>query len=53
MTPVRLKPTALQSGVKHSTTEPLRSHVFAGLWGGVCPAVFAGGVYGIGVLLYV
>ena len=25
MTPVRLKPAALRSGVKHSTTEPLRS----------------------------
>ena len=26
MTPVRLKPAAPRSGVKHSTTEPLRSH---------------------------
>ena len=26
MTPVRLKPAALWSRVKHSTTEPLRSH---------------------------
>ena len=25
MTPVRLEPAALRSGVKHSTTEPLRS----------------------------
>ena len=27
VTPVRLKPAALWSQVKHSTTEPLRSHV--------------------------
>ena len=27
MTPVRLEPAALRSRVKHSTTEPLRSHV--------------------------
>ena len=26
MTPVRLEPAALQSRVKHSTTEPLHSH---------------------------
>ena len=26
MTPVRLEPAALRSRVKHSTTEPLRSH---------------------------
>ena len=26
MTPVRLEPGALRSRVKHSTTEPLRSH---------------------------
>ena len=26
MTPVRLEPAALQSQVKHSTTEPLHSH---------------------------
>ena len=26
MTPVRLEPVALPSRVKHSTTEPLRSH---------------------------
>ena len=26
VTPVRLEPAALQSRVKHSTTEPLRSH---------------------------
>ena len=25
VTPVRLEPAALRSGVKHSTTEPLRS----------------------------
>ena len=29
VTPVRLKPTALQSWVKHSTTEPLRSWFFS------------------------
>ena len=28
MTPVRLEPAALRSRVKHSTTEPLRSHHF-------------------------
>ena len=27
MTPVRLEPAALRSRVKHSTTEPLRSHI--------------------------
>ena len=27
MTPVRLEPTASQSPVEHSTTEPLRSHI--------------------------
>ena len=27
MTPVRLEPAALRSRVKHSTTEPLRSHL--------------------------
>ena len=27
MTPVRLEPAALRSRVKHSTTEPLRSHM--------------------------
>ena len=27
VTPVRLEPAALRSRVKHSTTEPLRSHV--------------------------
>ena len=30
MTPVRLEPAALQSRVKHSTTEPLRSPEFYG-----------------------
>ena len=29
MTPVRLEPATLRSRVKHSTTEPLRSHVIA------------------------
>ena len=29
MTPVRLEPAALRSRVKHSTTEPLRSLIFA------------------------
>ena len=29
MTPVRLEPAALRSGVKHSTTEPLRSLSFS------------------------
>ena len=28
MTPVRLEPVALRSRVKHSTTEPPRSHLF-------------------------
>ena len=28
VTPVRLEPAAPRSGVKHSTTEPLRSHIF-------------------------
>ena len=28
MTPVRLEPAALRSRVKHSTTEPLRSHFY-------------------------
>ena len=27
MTPVRLEPASLRSRVKHSTTEPLRSHI--------------------------
>ena len=27
MTPVRLEPAAPRSQVKHSTTEPLRSHI--------------------------
>ena len=31
MTPVRLEPAALQSRVKHSTTEPLRSLCFDAL----------------------
>ena len=31
MTPVRLEPAALRSRVKHSTTEPLRSHAFVAL----------------------
>ena len=30
VTPVRLEPAALRSRVKHSTTEPLRSHVPGG-----------------------
>ena len=30
MTPVRLEPAALRSRVKHSTTEPLRSHCILG-----------------------
>ena len=33
MTPVRLEPAALWSGVKHSTTEPLRSLFTLGLYG--------------------
>ena len=28
VTPVRLEPAALRSGIKHSTTEPLPSHIF-------------------------
>ena len=31
MTPVRLEPAALRSRVKHSTTEPLRSHIETGM----------------------
>ena len=31
MTPVRLEPVALRSRVKHSTTEPLRSHRVEGI----------------------
>ena len=33
MTPVRLEPAALRSRVKHSTTEPLRSHLAHVTWG--------------------
>ena len=37
VTPVRLEPAALRSRVKHSTTEPLRSHrPFDILWLCVC-----------------